>query len=121
MKFTKILILTYDIGVAHMMQIALAAQGFATMGTTENGIFKDIYSFQPHVLILEYKSNRTIRGNTFYEQISLQLQKANIPIILVTSNQEIVEGAKINANAYILKPVDYFDLCNTVKKILYIE
>lgn len=101
-----------------MMQIALGAQGFSTMDTTHETIYQAIDSFRPDLVILEFDLTSKIKPTT-YEKVCLKLCMAKIPIVLVSSSNMVEDYAVMyKADAYTMKPLDYTDLCNTVKDVL---
>lgn len=84
-----------------------------------NGKFANRISVNPAVILLDIKMPK-VTGLEVLKQIKSDENLKMIPcVILTSSNQEkdLVEGYKLGANAYVVKPVDFQEFIRTIKQL----
>jgi CheY-like chemotaxis protein len=73
----------------------------------------------PAVVLLDLKMPK-VDGLEVLRQIKSDPSLRMIPVVVLTSSREdrdIVESYSLNANAYVVKPVDFHDFVDAVKEI----
>lgn len=75
----------------------------------------------PKVVLLDMKLPK-LDGLQVLERLRADPRTALLPVVLLTSSQEqsdIVNGYKLRANAYIVKPIDFLQFKNAIQRIGY--
>jgi DNA-binding response OmpR family regulator len=117
----KILVLENDVDIIAIMMIILEDSGFDAFITTAVTIYDDIASISPDLLILDYGLYSTISGLDICTRLRILEDPPLLEVILVSAFNNLDKLAEsCNASAYIVKPFDIVDFCNTVKDIMSI-
>ncbi|HXD30892.1 MAG TPA: response regulator [Pyrinomonadaceae bacterium] len=83
------------------------------------GVFKLRGSSNPAVVLLDLKMPR-VDGLEVLRSIRGDSNLKMIPVVMLTSSREerdIVESYKLGVNAYVVKPVDFHQFVDAVKRI----
>ena len=121
MGLGMVLVLENDVETLEIMIIVLKEAGFATRITTADRIILDVLTLNPKLLILDLRLESFTTGAVICQTIRSHAHSALLPIILVSASNKLEAHAIVcNADAYILKPFDNADFCNTVKDVLSI-
>ena len=73
----------------------------------------------PAVILLDIKMPK-VDGLEVLDRIKQDPALRTIPVVLLTSSRmerDLVQGYELGANAYVVKPVDFYDFVEAVKKI----
>jgi DNA-binding response OmpR family regulator len=121
MGLGMILVLENDVVTSNIMIIILKEAGFTTRLTTTDRVILDVLTLNPELLILDLRLESFTTGAVICQTIRSQAHSALLPIILVSASNQLEVHARVcNADAYISKPFDNTDFCNTVKDVLSI-
>lgn len=83
------------------------------------GKFADRTDGEPVVILLDLKLPK-IDGLEVLRQIKTDEKLKCLPVVILTSSnedQDIAEGYKLGANSYIVKPIDFHQFIDVVKRI----
>ena len=83
------------------------------------GKFKTRSSDNPAVLLLDLKLPK-VDGLEVLQQIKSDEKLKMIPVVVLTSSHEekdMVTSYKLGVNAYVVKPVDFYEFVNAVKEL----
>jgi CheY-like chemotaxis protein len=83
------------------------------------GGFKDREAGNPAVVLLDLKMPK-VDGLSVLREVRSDPDLKLIPIVLLTSSQEesdIVESYHLGVNAYVVKPVDFHEFVDAIKKL----
>lgn len=117
--FGKILIVESNIDTANIIQRILSEDSFEVHQATIVNLKSSIDTIKPDLIVLDHLPENELNGSDFCKEFKLSKQESDVPIILISESADLEEIAKdCNADAYILKPFDDEDFCNTVKDIL---
>ena len=121
MGLGMILVLENDVDTFDTIMIILTNAGFSTRATKADRVLLDVATIEPDLLILDHNPEAVTTGSGICQAIRSSVHVASLPILLVSASHQLEEHAHAwNATAYISKPFDNTDFCNTVKDILSI-
>jgi len=83
------------------------------------GAFENREGGNPTVVLLDLKMPK-IDGLTVLREVRSHPDLKQIPVVLLTSSNEesdIAEGYNLGVNAYVVKPVDFHEFVDAVKKV----
>jgi CheY-like chemotaxis protein len=83
------------------------------------GPFQDRRDPDPVVILLDVKMPR-VDGLTVLREIKAEPSLRNIPVVMLTSSREerdLVESYRLGANAYVVKPVDFEQFEDAIRKV----
>lgn len=83
------------------------------------GPFKDRETGNPAVVLLDLKMPK-VDGLSVLKEVRSDPDLRFIPVVLLTSSNEesdILEGYHLGVNAYIVKPVDFHEFVDAIKKL----
>jgi CheY-like chemotaxis protein len=83
------------------------------------GAFKDREEGNPAVVLLDLKMPK-VDGLSVLREVRSDSDLKLIPIVLLTSSHEesdIVESYNLGVNAYVVKPVDFHEFVDAIKKL----
>lgn len=81
--------------------------------------YKDRTSGDPILIILDIKMPK-MDGLEVLKYLKQNIQFKNIPIVMLTSSyldQDVIESYSAGVNAYVVKPIDFVELIDAVKKL----
>ncbi|MBN1602465.1 MAG: response regulator [Chitinispirillaceae bacterium] len=84
-----------------------------------HGAFSTIPSGNPALILLDLKMPK-VDGLEVLRHIKSDADLQNIPTVMLTSSREekdIIESYKLGVNAYVVKPVDFQQFIDAVKKL----
>ena len=83
------------------------------------GRFADRPPGNPALLLLDNKMPR-VDGLEVVRQVKADERLRTIPIVMLTSSREqgdLFKSYELGVNAYVIKPVDFFDFVNAVREL----
>jgi CheY-like chemotaxis protein len=83
------------------------------------GAFENREKGNPTVVLLDLKMPK-VDGLSVLREVRSDLDLKLIPIVLLTSSNEesdILEGYSLGVNAYIVKPVDFYEFVDAIKQL----
>jgi two-component system phosphate regulon response regulator PhoB len=114
----KIIVIEDNHDILDMIAYILEDEGYEVIPSLTAGPLKDIEEHKPNLILLDDWLPDGY-GHDLCMQLKGNPQTAHIPVILVSSVQNLKELAKIaGANSYIHKPFDIDYLIKKVKKHL---
>jgi CheY-like chemotaxis protein len=117
---SKILIAVEDKNIAARIKDFLIAEGYEVTSVVHSGIeviTKAEYD-NPDLILMDVHLNSSLNG---VEAAEIILYKRNIPIIFLTSTENLSllkKYDKAASNEFVLKPIDFYVLLNTIEKNL---
>jgi DNA-binding response OmpR family regulator len=119
--FGKILIVESNIDTANIIHRILSKDSFEVYHATLVNLKSEIDIIKPDLIVLDHLPENELNGSDFCKEFKLSKQQSDLPIILISESTDLEQIAKdCDADAYILKPFDDEDFCNTVKDMLSI-
>jgi DNA-binding response OmpR family regulator len=116
-----ILVLENDVNTLDTIIMMLKQAGFSNRVTTADRVILDVLTLNPDLLILDLRLESFTTGAVICQTIRSHAHSALLPIILISASDQLKAHALIcNADAYISKPFDINEFCNTVKNVLAI-
>jgi DNA-binding response OmpR family regulator len=114
-----VLVLENDVVTSNIMIIVLKEAGFTTRVTTADRVILDVLTLNPRLLILDLRLESFTTGAVICQTIRSHAHSALLPIILVSASNQLEAHARFcNADAYVSKPIDTNQFCNTIKEVL---
>jgi len=115
----KILLLENDIDMESIVTIILNDEGFLVGHTNFKSILVDVVGFKPDLVILSPR----LRTHTEISKLCKDVRSARsvllLPIIFLSARLDLeLFTHQCDATAYVEKPFEVNDFCNTVKDIL---
>ncbi len=83
------------------------------------GIFKMRTEGYPAVVLLDLKLPK-LDGLEVLEQIKADEKLRSMPVVMLTSSreeQDLVRSYKLGVNAYVVKPVDFYEFVEAIKEL----
>jgi CheY-like chemotaxis protein len=83
------------------------------------GKFSDRVNENPAVILLDLKLPK-VDGLEVLQQVKSDERLRMIPVVMLTSSHEekdMMQSYKLGVNAYVVKPVDFHEFVNAVKKL----
>ncbi len=83
------------------------------------GKFKDRSTSNPVLILLDLKMPK-MDGLEVLKQVKSDDELKNIPVVVLTSSkieEDIIRSYNLGANAYVIKPVDFMQFVEAIKKI----
>lgn len=115
----KILVLENDKDILEIITLILSGNGIDVLPTSHDNLFKDLFGYQPQLLIVDHMQTAEKRDLAIFQEIHSHSNFKSLPIILISASFRIDEFAKsCKATAYISKPFDIDYFTNTVTKVL---
>jgi DNA-binding response OmpR family regulator len=115
----KVLVVDDDRGILDAVSLILEDSGYI-VETLSNGeeTFKKIFSFGPHVILLDILMSGT-DGRDICKQLKADQKTHHIPVIMVAAHRYVGQEAKAaGADDFLPKPFDIADLLGKVEKHL---
>jgi DNA-binding response OmpR family regulator len=117
--FGKVLLVENDIDTANIICFILAEENFDVHHTRTVDLKRCIDSMKPDLIILDHLLEYGITGAHLCKQLKSNHDNASPFIILMSATTNLDHIARdCDADAYINKPFDITDFCNTVKDVL---
>jgi response regulator RpfG family c-di-GMP phosphodiesterase len=116
-----ILVVDDDIRVIELLQITLTGRGY-TVNTAFDGeaALEELERHQPDLLVLDVRLPRK-SGFQILESIRADQAMANLPVILISgnpSNEARIQGLRMGADDYLIKPFSPRELIMKIRRIL---
>ena len=104
-----------------IVTMVLEDEGFLILPTNFTSILKDSIEFKPDLVIISPRLRSCLEITTLCKQLRLDHHRPELPIIFLSARFDLkVFAYQCDASAYISKPFEIADLCNTVKDVLSI-
>ena len=115
----KILLLENDIHVEAIVMMILEDEGFNVRPTKYTSILQDASIYQPDLVIISPRLRTCLEITTLCEILRFGSRTIDLPIMFLSARYNLEDFARqCDASAYISKPFQIVDLCNTVKDVL---
>lgn len=118
----KVLVIDDDEEILETIELILQLGGFdVSKLNTPNELFKRIYSYQPHLIIMDISLGK-FDGRVLCEQIKNNAHTSKIPILLISALYKQSEFSSLDygQDDFIAKPFDIKVLLSKIAKILNI-
>lgn len=112
-----ILIYEDDLEILELCKIILKNENLTIIGKSFcDNIMEDVNQVNPNLILMDLWIPK-IGGEQATQQLKNNAKTRDIPVILFSANENILEICKkVNANDYLKKPFDIDDLKSTVAK-----
>ncbi len=114
-----IVLIEKDPAIAEVMDYILTEAGYTIMVIPPEHYEEAITSYHPQLIMLDYSINCSYNGKNVCSSIKSNPDTANIPVIIVSAANDLVNtGKACHANDVLSKPFDIADLEAIARKWL---
>jgi len=115
----KILLIDSDKETLSCITVVLVSEGYEVMGhTSAKDIGANILAFKPDLILLNFAFPKP-EGMNMYKAIKVDYSKRSVPVLMISTKNNVREIEKHSNDEIILKPFDLNDLLEKVRETMH--